>query len=59
MSKLTTAIWKGVKHGFVTGGTATLIALKTGSSLQELPAYFAVGFLAGIGVNVHAIKGAK
>ena len=56
MSKLTTALWKGVKHGLTTSAAVVAAAISTGTDVKDLPLLALYGFLAGIGINVGAIK---
>ncbi len=59
MSKFSTALWKGVKHGLTTAVASVAVAIQTGTNPKTLPLVALYGFLAGIGINVHAIKEAK
>lgn len=59
MSKLTTALWKGLKHGFSAGvANVAATALAGNHQTNEIVTSFAVGFLVGIGINVKAVKAA-
>lgn len=56
MGKLSTALWKGAKHGLTTAAAAVGAAITTGTEPSHLPLIALYGFLAGIGINIQAIK---
>lgn len=59
MTKITTAFWKGAKHGITSGLAAAAATASTGAlNPKQIAVSFVVGALAGIGINVKAIKNA-